>query len=109
MKIIIRYLGMSIIEKDLKIGEYTIGRAKDNDIQISHDFISRKHAKVFFQDDQWWYQDLRVGHSHYKIDPIPITKETRVEIENQVELITGDYLNYSKTVLYQTADISDCR
>jgi len=107
MKIIIRYLGMPIIEKDLQLGEYTIGRAKDNDIQISHDFISRKHAKVFFQDDQWWYQDLRVGHSHYKIDPIPITKETRVEIENQVELITGDYLDFIETKLYETGDISD--
>jgi len=55
MKIIIRYLGMSIIEKDLQPDEYTIGRAKDNDIKISHDFISRKHAKVFFEDGQWWY------------------------------------------------------
>ena len=107
MKIIIRYLGMSIIQKDLQPGEYTIGRAKDNDIQISHDFISRKHAKVFFKDGQWWYQDLRVEHVHYKKDLIRITKETRIEIENQVELVTEDYLDYSETVLYQTADISD--
>ncbi len=107
MKIIIRYLGMSIIQKDLQPGEYTIGRAKDNDIQISHDFISRTHAKVFFADDQWWYQDLRVGHIHYKIDPIAITNETKIEIENKVELVTEDYMDYSKTVLYETADISD--
>jgi S1-C subfamily serine protease len=106
MKIIIRYLGMSIIEKDLKPGEYTIGRAKDNDIQISHDFISRKHAKIFFADDQWWYQDLRVGHVHYKIDPISITKETSIELENKVELVTQEYLDFSETVLCQTDDIS---
>ena len=84
-----------------------IGRSKDNDIQISHDFISRKHAKVFFKDNQWWYQDLRVEHIHYQKDPIRITKETRIEIENQVELITEDYLDFSETVLYQAADISD--
>jgi len=107
MKIIIRYLGMSIIEKDLQPGEYTIGRAKDNDIRISHDFISRKHAKIFFEDGQWWYQDLRVGHIHYKIDPILITKETNIEIENQVELVTEEYLDFSETVLYQTSDISN--
>jgi len=106
MKIIIRYLGMSIIEKDLQPGGYMIGRSKDNDIQISHDFISRKHAKVFFQDNQWWYQDLRVEHIHYQKDPIPITKKTKIEIENQVELITEDYLDYNETVLYQAADIS---
>ncbi|MBW2251180.1 MAG: trypsin-like peptidase domain-containing protein [Deltaproteobacteria bacterium] len=107
MKIIIRYLGMSIIEKDLQPGEYTIGRAKDNDIKITHDFISRKHAKVFFEDGQWWYQDLRVGHIHYKIDPILITKENSIEIENRVELVTEEYLDFSKTVLYQSNDISD--
>ena len=107
MKIIIRYLGMSMIQKDLQPGEYTIGRAKDNDIQISHDFISRTHAKVFFADGQWWYQDLRVGHIHYKIDPIAITNETKIEIENNVELVTEDYMDYSETVLYETADISD--
>jgi V8-like Glu-specific endopeptidase len=107
MKIIIRYLGLSIIEKDLQLGEYTIGRANDNDIQISHDFISRKHAKVFFEDGQWWYQDLRVGHIHYKIDPISITKETRVEIENQVELVTEEYLDFRETVLYKADDIPD--
>ncbi|MDY6792249.1 MAG: trypsin-like peptidase domain-containing protein [Thermodesulfobacteriota bacterium] len=106
MKIIIRYLGMSIIQKDLKPGEYTIGRAKGNDIQISHDFISRTHAKIFFADGQWWYQDLRVGHIHYKIDPISITNESKIEIENQVELVTEDYVDYSETVLYETADIS---
>ena len=106
MKIIIRYLGMSIIEKDLQPGEYTIGRSKDNDIKISHDFISRKHAKIFFEDDQWWYQDLRVGHLHYKIDPILITKEKSIELENRVELVTQEYLDFSETVLYPTADIS---
>ena len=101
MKFIIRYLGMSIIEKDIQPGEYTIGRAKDNDIKISHDFISRKHATIFFVDGQWWYQDLRVGHIHYKIDPILITKEKSIELENQVELVTEEYLDYSETVLYQ--------
>ena len=78
MKIIIRYLGMSIIQKDLQPGEYVIGRSKDSDIQISHDFISRKHAKIFFKDNQWWYQDLRVEHIHYQKDPIRIAKESKI-------------------------------
>ncbi len=106
MKIIIRYLGMPIVQRDLKPGEYKIGRSGDNDIQISHDFISRRHAKIFFKNDQWWYQDLRVKHLHYQKDPIKITQETKIELENQVELVTKDYLDVKKTVLYQADDIA---
>ena len=101
MKIIVRYLGMSIVQKDLEPGEYKIGRSGDNDIQISHDFISRRHAKIFFKAGQWWYQDLRVKHIHYQKDPIKITQETKIELGNQVELITEDYLDVKKTILYQ--------
>ncbi|MBW2565151.1 MAG: hypothetical protein JRE29_14230 [Deltaproteobacteria bacterium] len=46
MKIIIRYLGMSIIEKDLQPGEYTIGRAKDNDIKITHESMQKFFLKM---------------------------------------------------------------
>lgn len=106
MKIIIRYLGMSIVKKDLEPGEYNVGRSGDNDIQIPHDFISRRHAKIFFKDNQWWYQDLRVEHIHYQKDPIKITQETKIELENRVELITEDYLDVKKTVLYKADDIT---
>jgi len=106
MKIIIRYLGMPIVQRDLEPGEYKVGRSGDNDIQISHDFISRRHAKIFFKDGQWWYQDLRVKHIHYQKDPIKITQETKIELENQVELITEDYLDVKKTILYQADDIA---
>ncbi len=104
MKIIIRYLGMPIVQRDLEPGEYKVGRSGDNDIQISHDFISRRHAKIFFKDDQWWYQDLRVKHIHYQKDPIKIRQETKIELENQVELVTKDYLDAKKTILYQIDD-----
>ena len=103
MKIISRYLGMSIGQQDLQPGEYTIGRSADNDIQISHDFISRKHAKIFFKDGEWWYQDLRVGHAHYQKGPIKITKEIKIEIENQVELVTEDYLEHMATQVFDVA------
>ena len=104
MKIIIRHLGMPLFEKDLDPGEHTIGRSSENDIRLLHDFISRKHAKIFFKDGEWWYQDLRTDHSLVEKHPIKITKGTKIEIENQVELITEDYLDLKKTQIYDIRD-----
>lgn len=107
MKIIIRHLGVPLVEKDLDPGEYTIGRSSENDIRLLHDFISRKHAKIFYKDGEWWYQDLRVDHSHFEKNLIKITNETRIEIESQVELITEDYLNLKKTQIYEIRDATE--
>ena len=49
MKIIIRYQGMLLSKKDLRPGEYTIGRSTENDIPLSHKFISRKHARIYYK------------------------------------------------------------
>ena len=106
MKIIIRHLGIPLIEKDLDPGEYTIGRSSENDIRLLHDFISRKHAKIFFKDGEWWYQDMRIDHSHFDENLIKITKDTKIEIANQVELITEDYLNLKKTQLYEIKGVA---
>ena len=98
MKVIIRYRGMVLVEKDLMPGEYTIGRAADNSIRLPLDFISRKHAKILFRDGEWWYEDLRTKHPHFKKDPIKIPGNAKVDIEGQVELITESFLDESETL-----------
>ncbi|NVM56285.1 MAG: hypothetical protein HWN66_21490, partial [Candidatus Helarchaeota archaeon] len=66
----------------------------------------RPAVKIGVKDDQWWYQDLRIKHLHYKKNPIKITQETKIELENQVELVTKDYLDLKKTILYQADDFA---
>ena len=71
MNLKIRYLGMIISETDLdKDKVYIVGRDKNCHIRLTKDFISREHAKVFFEDEKWWYQDLRNNHPHYRIEKI---------------------------------------
>jgi hypothetical protein len=38
--------------------EYTIGRSSDCDVPIRDDKSSRKHAKLSFEQGDWWVQDL---------------------------------------------------
>lgn len=36
----------------------TIGRQDDNDVVLQNDtFISRHHAKIHFESEQWWIED----------------------------------------------------
>ena len=98
---------MSLSENYLRPGEYTIGRSTENDIRLSQKFISRKHAKIYYKDNEWWYQDLRADHPNFKKDPIKITKDTNIEIENQVELFVEDYLNFEQTQVHFVSDYKD--
>ena len=107
MKIIIRYQGMLLSKKDLRPGEYTIGRSTENDIPLSHKFISRRHARIYYKDNEWWYQDLREEHPNFKKDPIRITKDTKIDIENRVELFVEDYLNFEQTQVHFVSDYKD--
>ncbi len=38
---------------------FTIGRHSDCDICIQDDVVSRRHADVFWENGQWWIQDLQ--------------------------------------------------
>ena len=39
-------------------GEAIIGRAKGCDISIKEDYISAKHAHIWFEDGEWYLEDL---------------------------------------------------
>lgn len=36
----------------------TIGRNPGNSVELDDDFVSGSHAEIFFEDGQWWLQDL---------------------------------------------------
>lgn len=37
---------------------FRIGRAPECDVCFQHDYVSRAHAEVFFENGQWWIRDL---------------------------------------------------
>src|SRR5687768_489430 len=42
--------------------EVLIGRDRESDIQIPLSAVSRKHAKIFEQDGEWFVEDLASTH-----------------------------------------------
>lgn len=56
----------------LETAEIVVGRGSDCDIQIDRDSVSRRHARVFRSDDQWFVEDLGSTNGSY-INDLPIT------------------------------------
>ena len=45
-------------EWSLEPGEYILGRYPSNDIVIPDPYVSRRHARIFFKDGEWYIEDL---------------------------------------------------
>lgn len=101
MKIFIRRHGNVLAEQELlPTKDYILGRSDNADIQLTEQFISRRHGRLFFEKDQWWYQDLREGHENYHKAPLPIGDEKTISLEGELDLITADFLSAQKTAMF---------
>ncbi len=63
-------------------GRFRIGRHPDCEICLSDDVISRQHAEVFFENGQWWIQDLNSANGIFaggnRIDRMPLAGAERI-------------------------------
>jgi len=105
VRFVIRYLGIVVFEQDLSPGEYVIGRSSDCDIRLAQDFISRQHGKLYFEDDAWWYRDLRPWHPNHQATPTPLDDDKPIELDNDVDLLTAGYLEQHETQRYNIGDL----
>lgn len=107
MKITFRYLGVIThqIELSPEKGDYTIGRNQENDIRLAHDFISRNHGRIFYENDKWYYRDLRSDHPNHQTEIIELTHTKAISLEEQLDLVTNDYLNQSQTKIFKIDDL----
>jgi diguanylate cyclase (GGDEF)-like protein len=58
---------------ELGSDEIVVGRGSDCDIQIDRDSVSRRHARAFRVDDQWFVEDLGSTNGSY-INDVPIQR-----------------------------------
>ncbi len=45
-------------EWELEPGEYILGRYPTNDIVIPDPYVSRRHARIYYKDGEWFIEDL---------------------------------------------------
>ena len=72
----------------LKPGTYIIGRDPGCDIVLPDPFVSRKHAKIFYSEEQgtWFIEDLGSKNGTY-VNGEKIEKPT--QIQEQTEIVVG--------------------
>ena len=44
---------------------FRIGRADQCDISIKHEYVSRQHVEISYQDGQWWVEDLHSSNGMF--------------------------------------------
>ena len=69
------------------IEEIIIGREPTCDLQISDDTVSSKHARVFFENNQWWVEDLGSSNGSYLNEML---------VSTPTVLTIGDLLRFGK-------------
>jgi two-component system, cell cycle response regulator len=57
----------------LEKGEMVLGRGTDCDIQVDRDSVSRRHARVFREGDNWLVEDLGSTNGSY-VNDSPVTR-----------------------------------
>jgi S1-C subfamily serine protease len=107
MKILVRYLGMTIEKVELSPGTYVLGRSQECDIVLTQEFISRKHGKIWFENDKWYFQDLREDHPDFSGQAIELNQNTSIDLGHDVDLITEDYLEHAETNITNVHNLKD--
>lgn len=69
---------------------FTAGRAKENDIVVSDQLISRQHLEVKRESDGWWLYDLNSTHGVY-IDKKRLSRKTKLDLPALVGLGVSAY------------------
>jgi len=99
VNLVIRYHGAWVtrVELPLSRSEIRLGRAPENDVILSFDFVSREHARVFYSEGSWFYEDLRTDHPRYDPSPIRLTPSIIISIEGGLELLAEETFQGAET------------
>ncbi|HNZ13769.1 MAG TPA: FHA domain-containing protein [Anaerolineaceae bacterium] len=58
-------LGGELIESDLEQPEIILGRDPGCDLQVPHETVSGRHARLSYHHKQWWVEDLQSTNGTY--------------------------------------------
>ena len=68
----------------LKAGDNFLGRLPECDIQIDSNMVSRKHARVYSQDGQFYIEDLNSGNGSF-VNGLRITAPTPLRTNDRIK------------------------
>jgi membrane-bound lytic murein transglycosylase D len=63
---------------------FRIGRAAECEVCVEHDFVSRVHAEVLFEEGCWWIRDLHSSNGLYlegrRVDRAVLAQSTTIQL-----------------------------
>jgi hypothetical protein len=65
---------------DPHLNNYVLGRGHESDLRVSDISVSRSHARIFFEDDSYFIEDLasKFGTLMLATDPIVMDNDNKV-------------------------------
>ena len=88
LKVVKSNFFMPQTEWTLEPGEYILGRYPTNDIVLPDPYISRRHARIFFRDGEWYIEDLNSTNGTI-VDNEDIKGKGPKKINNNTEIVVG--------------------
>lgn len=93
LNLVIIHLDMVVDTLHLEPGDYSLGRSSKNNIVVQHFSLYPEHGRIFFEEDQWFYE------SFDKKRTIAINNWESIELSDQMSLATQDHVESGKTKL----------
>ncbi len=59
LKLMVIHMDMVVKTFDLEPGDYQLGRSGDNDIVVPHFSLRLKQGRIFYKEEQWFYEDKK--------------------------------------------------
>ena len=69
-----------LFSDDENLNNFVLGRGHESDLRISDISVSRSHARIFYENDQYYIEDLssKFGTLVLATDPIEMKEENKV-------------------------------
>ncbi len=95
MKQLVLMQGQDIVKRySLSKSSYSIGRSKDNDLVFDHPKVSRNHARLYLENEQFVLQDLNSTNFVFvngtRIKQKTLEVNDRVQISSEINLVFVD-------------------
>ena len=100
LRLAIIHMDMVIETLPLEPGEYSLGRSKDCNIVVQHFSLHRQQGKIFYEQEQWFYQDARTQKKR------PIGSMESVELSEHISIASQEYVENENTHINDYASLS---
>lgn len=70
----------TVFEVNLSRIEFRIGTEDGNDLTLRDPYMSRRHARVYYESGAWIFEDLNSRNGSWKVDPNNLRRVTRATV-----------------------------